>query len=472
MFRPINASVLSYFRICFGILILIETSIIENYFVNNLAHQKFHFKYDYLEWLVLLPSEELKVIFAILKVSTVFFILGLFYRISAIVQFTIWTYLFFSERGHYNNHFYFYCIIMFFFCIVDANKYFAIRFKKRATHEVPYWQLFIFQLQIFIVYFFGAIAKMNADWLAGYPMAYWLPTRVQNFPEFLATFLSSMNGALFISYAGLVFDLLIGFMLFSNRWRYLSLLFIIVFNILNHFIWSIGTFPWAMLAVTFLFYNPEWPASFVQSLKKPSFNTFRLKQIFKCLYAPPPRKLFSSEKETGKMKLVPLIFIGLHFTLQFILPFRHFIYKGNVAWTGEGHLFSWRMMLTSSDDAVRIRMKFPNDPNQYYVDLFAYMNRGQLNKITKTPKMVIKFTQYLKKEVAKTTGIHDIHIHLEMYKSVNYRSPSLLNDTTLNYANIEYDGLAHASWILPKTLKTDDLRTGIKDDSHWEGILY
>lgn len=472
LFRPINASILAYFRIFFGILIFIETDIIEGYFINNLAHQKFHFKYDLLEWLILLPSEELKIVFVILKISTVLFTLGFLYRWSAFVQFLLWTYLFFSERGHYNNHFYFYCIILLFFCLVDADKYFAVRLRKSVSTTVPYWQLFIFKLQVVIVYFFGAIAKLNADWLTGYPMIYWLPSRLSNFPAFIANFLGSTNGALFISYSGLLFDLLIGFMLFSNRWRYLSLIFIIAFNALNHFIWNIGTFPWAMLTATFLFYNPGWPERFVQSIKKFRAKVPNIRFMLKCLYNPPARKLFEGDIQSVKLKPVPLILICIHFAIQFILPLRHFLYKGDVAWTGEGHLFSWRMMLTSSDDAVRIRMKFPNDPNQYYVDLFAYMNRGQLNKITKTPKMILKFTNHLRNEVEKNTGITDIYIHVEMYKSVNYRAPALLNDTTLNYANLNYSWIDHASWILPNSLKKGDLRPGIKDDSQWEGILY
>lgn len=471
LFRPINASILAYFRICFGILILIETSIIENYFINNLSHQKFHFKYDYLEWLVLLPSDELKIVFVILKVSTVLFTLGVFYRFSAIVQFTIWTYLFFSERGHYNNHFYFYCIILFFFCVIDANKYFAIRFRKSEIKTVPYWQLFIIQFQVVIVYFFGAIAKLNSDWLSGFPMLYWLPGRVENFPSLLSSFLSSHTGALFISYSGLIFDLIIGFMLFSNRWRYLALVLIIAFNVINHFIWNIGTFPWAMLVATFLFYNPNWPTELIKKIKTKQIKLPNIKLLIVQLYKPNSRVLFEG-KANAKVKPLTLMIIVVYFTFQLLFPLRHLMYKGDVAWTGEGHLFSWRMMLTSSDDAVRIGMKFPNDPNQYYVDLFSYMNRGQLNKITKTPKMVIKFIEHLKDEVQKNTGITSVSIHLEMYKSVNYRKPQLLNDTTINYANVNYDALLHADWILPNTLKSSDLRTDVKDDSQWEGILF
>jgi len=471
LFLPVDSSILSFFRICFSIVILIELSTIESYFIDNLSKQEFHFKYDFLEWLPVLSSYQFSLLFVAAKILCVFMCLGLFYRLNSILLFITWSYIFFCERGHYNNHFYFYSITLFYFCIVDGNKYFSLRFKKSKEKNTPYWQLFIFQLQIFIVYFYGGIAKLNADWLSGFPMVYWLPPQVEFFPEFLRKFLSSHNGALFISYIGLIFDLSIGFLLFSNRFRYLSWVFIITFNIMNHFIWNIGTFPWAMIAATFLFYNPAWPKDFITSVKNKKIKIHGIKKLIKSLYSPDARKIFESEKTMAFKKPV-LVFLMLFFVIQFLVPLRHWLYKGDVAWTGEGHLFSWRMMLTSSDDAVRIKMTFPNDTNTYYVDMFAYMNRGQLNKITKTPKMIIKFTQFLKNNVYKKTGITNINIHLEMYKSVNYRTPQLLNDTTLNYANIEYSYFNSAEWILPNKLSTSDLRSGLKNDSHWENILY
>jgi hypothetical protein len=40
--------------------------------------------------------------------------------------------------------------------------------------RILYWNLFILKFQVFVVYFFGRIAKINPDWLQGEPLRHWL----------------------------------------------------------------------------------------------------------------------------------------------------------------------------------------------------------------------------------------------------------------------------------------------------------
>ena len=72
-------------------------------------------------------------------------------------------------------------------------------------------------MQIFIVYFYGGIAKINPDWLRGEPMRHWL----QNSSDFpvVGPFLTTELAAYLFSYGGLLFDLLIGFILLSSKTR-------------------------------------------------------------------------------------------------------------------------------------------------------------------------------------------------------------------------------------------------------------
>ena len=75
-----------------------------------------------------------------------------------------------------NNHFYLYCLLGPLFIATRANASFSLdrrRHPERPVH-VPLWSLLLFRAQIIFVYFYGGIAKLNADWLAGEPLRRWL----------------------------------------------------------------------------------------------------------------------------------------------------------------------------------------------------------------------------------------------------------------------------------------------------------
>lgn len=470
LFKPVDSSILGFYRIVFGFIMLVEFITLKSYFVQSLSIQKYKFTYDGFDWMVLLPPDQLNVLFIVLQISAVLFILGAFYRINAVVQFIGWTYLFLSERGHYNNHYYFYCLILLFFIFVNGDSWAAIKRRKTEMKFVPYWQLFIFQLQIFIVYFYGGIAKLNMDWLLGHPMANVLPGRIKNLPDFMGEPLATYGGALFVSYTGLFFDLFVGFFLFSRKWRRIALVPILCFHLLNHFLWSIGTFPWAMIFSTFIFYNPDWPRLAVQKLRGISSGKQKQRKWRHILGTKTDD--YFSKHSSFKVKSGILVCIVLYFAWQFLFPLRHHLYKGDVAWTGEGHLFAWRMMLSNSDDAIRMRVDIPRDKASFYIDLSAYMHKQQLNKVTKTPKMMLKFVHFIRDEITKSSGVTDMNIHLEMYKSVNYRKAELLNDTTLNYANVKYETLGRTKWILPWDRGSSKLRVGIYDKENWKEIAF
>lgn len=466
--KPIDTAILGFYRIAFGIVMLIQFHSIKNYFTDELSQHSFFFKYDGFEWIQLLPLHQLELFFVLIQLSAICFILGLFTRIQSILLFLGWTYLFLLDRGHYNNHYYFYSLVLFLFSFVDADGFASLKSTKSKKRLLPYWQLFVFQLQIFIVYFFGGIAKLDMDWLLGHPMMNILPNHVQHFPSMIATLLSSKSGAIFFSYFGLFFDLFIGFMLFSKRFRYWALLPISLFHIANHFLWTIGTFPWAMLASTGLFFNPSWPRNFVKFIKvkfgnqDPKFDEIQKNVTI---------ELVHDHHSSIEIKNRMVYFLMFYFFLQFTIPFRHLLYPGDAAWTGQGHLFAWRMMLTNSDDAIRLKVKLPKERKEFYVDLLAYMSRFQLNKITKTPKMMLKFVHFIRDEIIQHGGGANLYLHLEMYKSVNYRSAKLLNDTSLNYANVPYEIFENASWILPYKRHSSDLREGIHDSENWDSIF-
>jgi hypothetical protein len=257
-------------------------------------------------------------------VSALFLALGLFYRFSAIVFLLTYTYTFLLGKSLYNNHYYFICLLGILFCCVNANRWMSldIVLKKRFFHKslpetVPFWNVLLVKAQVFIVYFYGGIAKFDMDWLKGEPLRQWFKEVAgrESTPEIIGKFLETEFAAYFFSYGGLIYDLVIGFLLICRKTRLLAFGLILFFNLTNNWLFRIGVFPTLMVAATIIFLEPETPKKMLQKF----FPRFKKETISSSPIVSPYRKAAT-------------IFVSLYLIIQILLPFRHWLYKGNLNW--------------------------------------------------------------------------------------------------------------------------------------------
>lgn len=478
LFEPVSASTLGIFRLLFGTIMVHEFYEFYIYFSRHLIHSKFLIQHDGFGWLEMLPEQMLAPFFIFMMLSALLFALGIHYRFNSIVISLGFAYVFFIDRGHYNNHFYLYTIILFLFTFVDAS--WGSLARKRSRY-IPYWMLFIFKLQIFVVYFYGGIAKLDLDWLQGYPLRYWLVELTQDSEGLVRSFYHSDAGALFFSISGTIFDLLVGFGLFSRRFRRISVVVAILFHLHNEMTFSIGSFPTAMICALIIYANPDKGNEIIRWFK--TFKSRKLKINVKYALTWVFRKspsLFNGVPEEGlepfydkkRLRRISLSLITVWFFIQFILPFRHFVYKGDPAWTGEGHLFAWRMMLVDTTNGVRYFIVNPETGQKEPVDILYYVTWRQFFKMSRTPKTYVKFAHFLADEIKKNSDVESPVIKMEIIKSVNERPPRLLNDTTLNYAEVEAKSFGHADWIT-KWDRTEDTLAFDKDRFlHWQKFIH
>ena len=187
--------------------------------------------------------------------------------------------------------------------------------------------------QISIVYFYSGIAKINHDWLSGEPIRMWL-----NYGEnFLVIKKNIYNEFLvyLISYGGLLFDLLIVPLLLIRKTRIYAFTLAVAFHLSNKLLFNIGIFPFFAIGLTTLYFSPSWPRKFFNSKlveENPNNYSFKFKN--------------------------PTFYILTFFIIfQLIMPLRHFLYPGNVAWTEEGHKYSWRMKLRDKHGKILYKIK-------------------------------------------------------------------------------------------------------------------
>ena len=186
LFAPRDIASLAFFRVAFGILMLWEvyryfsSRWIEKYFIAT----KFHFTYEFFQWVKPWPDDGMFLHFYLLGILSILITLGLFYRVSSILFFLGFTYFFLLEQARYLNHFYLVVLISFLMIFIPAHKAYSVDSwlsRRIKSSTVPFWALFLLQFQIGVVYFFGAVAKMNQDWIHGEPMRYWLADQL-DFP--------------------------------------------------------------------------------------------------------------------------------------------------------------------------------------------------------------------------------------------------------------------------------------------------
>lgn len=472
-FAPVDIAWLVFFRIAFGILMLEEAA----RYMFGLAKElyidpPFHFTYYGFAWVEPWAGSGMYVHFALLALLALAMTAGLFYRFAACLFFLGFTWVFLLDESRYLNHFYLVCLLSFLMVFLPAHRAFSLDAWRRPairSQTVPAWTLFLVRAQLAIVYFYAAIAKLNGDWLRGEPLRLWLSERSE-YPV-LGPLLAEEWTAWLMSYGGLVIDLLAAPCLLWRRTRAVMFGILLLFHLLNFLTFSIGIFPWLMIAATLLFFDPGWPRRLVERLLAPRRapadgpprgapeETPRSEPARAAAGAPPPPR---------RPRLV-IAAVALYLAVQVLVPLRHWLYPGDVAWTEEGHRFSWRMKLRSKQDGwARFTVKDRASGRTWSVNPALpearwglpggpaptaggaeepYLSPRQHRKMCGTPDMVLQFAHHLAEKLRRA-GHPDVEVRARVRVRLNGRAPGLLVDPEADLAAVERS-LLPAAWILP-----------------------
>ena len=154
----------------------------------------------------------------------------------------------------------------------------------------------------------------------------WFPSLPSPCSTIFGIYLTLEITTYFVSYGGMVFDIIVGPLLLFKKTFWLGIFSSLVFHISNKFIFNIGIFPYLMIASTSLFFSPSWPRKFFSFFKRSAESPASLR----CSPAP----LFL-RKSQYFWTLV--IFLFLVFWITF--PLRNYAMPGDgVVWTENGHM--------------------------------------------------------------------------------------------------------------------------------------
>ncbi len=436
-----DAASLVFFRVAFGAIMLWEVwrylydNRVERYWIEP----KYFFTFEWFPWVKPWPGDGMYVHWIALGVLSVLIMAGALYRVAMTLFFLGFTYIFLLDKANYLNHFYLICLISFIMIFLPMNRTFAIDAwlrPKTRSQTVPAWALWLVRFQIAIPYIYGGIAKCNNDWLLGEPMHMWLADRT-DFPVIGHLFTQEWM-VMGMSYAGLLLDLFIVPFLLWRKTRWLAFGFGLTFHLMNAQLFSIGIFPWFMIAATLMFFEPDWPRRWM-------FWKQNRARVCSDVEVQQPSGVLL---QWTRWRRATVVLLAIWCFFQVALPFRHHLYPGNVNWTEEGHRFSWHMKLRSKRGEVLFYAKDTANQRIWRVDHRTFLSHRQRRKMTGRPDMIVQFSRFLADHIREEHGV-EVSIHAYARVSLNGREPQLLIDPEVDLSKERWHTLSAAPWIVP-----------------------
>jgi len=411
-------------------------------FQRELIDPGFHFTYHGLSWVRPLPPAAMWAALACLGLASVGMIVGLFYRLSTIACFLLFSFFFLLEKALYLNHYYLMALLALAMCFVPAHRWWSVDARLRPSlrsERIGAWALWWLRFQVGLPYVYGGLAKLNGDWLRGAPMNIWLPQT--SLRHLLGLMVDELWFALLFSWGGMVFDLAIVPLLMWRRTRIFGFCCATAFHLTNATMLEIGVFPWLMIGATTIFFEPDWPMRLWSGWSRAPESP-----------ASPAEPVASAELSRAMSLAVPgwqkvgLVLLAVYLGLHLIVPFRHLLVPGDVNWTEEGDYFSWRMMLRSKKAGVQFIAFDPQHRSARNLDVSSLLTAPQLDRLGSDPEMMRELAQHLGPGLRQTSP--GIEVRVIALASLNGRKPQLMIDPRVDLSS-QPRRFGHQGWIVP-----------------------
>lgn len=423
--KPVKGTTLYLFRILFGIISAWQLYIFWD-IVPKYHPLPYHITYDFFHWVKPLGIQQANIVYPALMGFALLMAAGMFYRLSAAVVFIGLSYSFLVDKTIYNNHYYLFILIAFLSIFNSAGKGLTL-LKPRHNPYIKQGNLFVLRWQLCMVYLFGAINKLNPDWLLhAQPVYAWLPDMlgawVKDIPQSRRLLISFI-----ICYSGLILDGIAGvLLLLETKWKYWFIPILLIFHLFNDQLFNIGLFPWFSMCSIILFIAPDKFEAAILKIKhwigvKPA-NGNKTTEPVSAVIAP------------GKL-LTGAVVVWCLFQLLF--PLRHWLIPGYYMWDERGMLFSWTMKLRDKEPIISIALQKEGSNEMYYLQPGKFVNKRQLKYLAYRPLDMVRFAKFLSKHYEPELQ-GKVSVYAEVFISLNnYRPYQLMLNPYVDLASVE-----------------------------------
>lgn len=497
MCRPMDPASLGVTRILFGFLMVLDIPQ-----ERGLGHADIRFGEDvcffpFFNFLQPPPLQWTFVMYGIMWMGAFGLMIGFLYRLSCLLFLIPYWYLFLLDKTVWNNHSYLYGLISILFFLCDAHRYCSVdglwRKKIRNSH-VPLWNYTLFRFQVFLVYFYAGLKKIDFDWMFGYSMTNLSKKWV--FDPFRLILTDDQIDLYLVHLSGLTLDLTAGFLLFFDKTRPLAFFFVGSFHFMNSQMFSIGMFSYTMLATLLIFCYADWPRSLFCKLPQWVKVVSPLGEVAQtstcCIYnkedIKPEDKKKNKEKDTctpspktpppispGYNHQLCTLVVMFYIIIQLFLPYSHGLTKGYNNWTNGLYGYSWDMMVHRwNTQHVRITYVKKDTGEVGYLAPDAFSNERH-SRWSSHGDMVKQYGTCLAEKLKKYE-LDNIELYFDVWKSLNHRFQQRMFDPRVNILEAEWHPFKEISYLQPLLvdlsgwrLKLDEIKDQM--DNHTEVVF-
>lgn len=416
---------LAVFRIAFGLLMagamvrLIAYGWVDELFLRP----RFHFPYAGFEWVRPLPGVWMYVHVVVVGLCAMGMAIGCRYRVCSVLFFLGFTWLELIDQTTYLNHYYLVSLLAGLLMFMPAHRQWSIdawRNPALRTLTIPRWPVMLLRFQFAVVYVFAGIAKLNADWLIhAQPMKIWLAARSEM--PLLGRLLEQSWTAHAASGFAAIYDLSVPFLLLATRTRPFAFAAVVVFHVLTWLLFSIGMFPWIMIAGSLLFFPADWPLKWLPVLRSELQN------------AEPVTRF----PHWGRG------LIALYVALQIVIPLRAGFCADDIAWTSRGFNWAWKVMIVEKRGHVTLIAYDPVRRARWTIDLMDTITPRQTVMMAQDPEMIRALAGFIAQQL-REQGRGGVEIRAEAFASLNGRPGQRLIDP-----QVDLTKPPPAAWIMP-----------------------
>jgi vitamin K-dependent gamma-carboxylase-like protein len=416
---PVDVASLVFFRVAFGAVMLVAVGryFTHGWIASMFLEPRFFFPYAGFEWVRPWPGVGMYVHFVGLGILALAILIGLWTRTSAALFALGFTWMHLIDKTNYLNHYYLVSVLAALLALLPvgvAGSVDAWRSPACAADRVPAWTVWVLRAQLGLVYFYGGVAKLNADWiLAAQPLRIWLAASRD--APLIGPLLERAWVAYLFSWGGAAFDLGIVPLLLWRRTRLPAYGLVVVFHVLTSLLFPIGIFPWLMILLTPIFFAPDWPRRTLG-------------------WATGTRRTAGSRVATVRWEPAVMACLAVHLVVQALVPLRAFVESNDVAWTEQGFRFAWRVMAMEKAGMATFRLRDPATGAAWIVDPRAELTKQQTLMMTTQPDMIADYARHLAAD-ARRGGHADVEVRADVYVALNGRPSRRFVDPDADLAN-------------------------------------
>ncbi|MAE66358.1 MAG: hypothetical protein CMJ18_18975 [Phycisphaeraceae bacterium] len=431
LFERVDIASLVVFRVVYGAAML---GIAAMFFVHDRIQKDFvepvhFFSYPGLAWLKPLAGSGMHWLFGGLIVLSILVIVGACYRLAALLLCLGWTYVFLTDQALYQHQYYLFALLGLLMVCMPANRAFSIDVWLRPTRQidtVPFWPVWLIRAQLDIVLLYNGLARINADWLSGGPVALQLAPHTEM--PVIGGLVTDLWLIRAFTYGFIVLDLFLAPLLMWRRTRGIAYFLAVAYHLVIASFFNAGVYPWFMIGALTIFFCPSWPR-----------RSLSLAEV----------EATQAEKSaTGKQRLAVAL-IGLYVLVQLLVPLRQFLYEGNVSWHRQGERFSWRMRL---DHRRLHRPQFTvsvlGHSTRDTASVDSILSRRQYLLMCSHPDLIQRMCHLLREQYGEERGITEVEVRAYTSVSLNGRPPQQLIDPTIDLTS-EPLNQRERTWIRP-----------------------